>query len=80
LQTILSGTLREALDPLDKGIPDKAMFDALRAVHLLPSVKDSIESDHLSCFGNLDLRVGQQGKVEGVALAFIVPMLTLWAH
>lgn len=63
---MLSGSLRQALDPLDEGFTDEMMFGALKAVHLLHdriAVPEDAVDPHSSFFQSLDSRVSEHGKV-----------------
>lgn len=67
LQTILSGTLRNALDPLQEGFSDQSMYAALRAVRLIrdpvDASTDSVPNGD-SVFESLDSPVAELGKVK----------------
>lgn len=68
-QTLLSGSLRHALDPLGEGFSDQAMFAALRSVHLLPQTASELEvpgtphTPHSTVFHSLDSVVSERGEV-----------------
>jgi ABC-type multidrug transport system fused ATPase/permease subunit len=70
--SILSGTVRSTLDPLEDGYSDQEMYDALRRVHLLKTI-DSVSTEEMgegdagqhtpSFFSNLDSAISEQGRV-----------------
>lgn len=63
--TILSGTLRSTLDPLDE-YSDHEIFDALKRARLLPQeepVNTSDEEINFNPFRNLETEVSEQGQV-----------------
>lgn len=65
LQTILSGTIRSTLDPLDE-YDDADIFDALRRARLLPAASDPVpagEDFSYNPFRDLETEVAEQGQV-----------------
>lgn len=58
----MSGTLRTTLDVFDE-YEDNEVFEALRRVHLLPSVEDPVEetTENVNAFRDLDAPVSEGG-------------------
>ncbi|KAG8689334.1 hypothetical protein FRC09_012469 [Ceratobasidium sp. 395] len=60
--TILSGTIRSTLDVFDE-YEDHEIFEALRRVHLLPSVDEPISlTENINMFRDLDSPVSEGGE------------------
>ncbi|CAD6587814.1 MAG: hypothetical protein CYPHOPRED_004148, partial [Cyphobasidiales sp. Tagirdzhanova-0007] len=61
--TILSGTIRSTLDPLDE-YPDHEIFDALKRARLLPAEPVPMEDEegNFNPFYNLETEVSEQGQ------------------